>query len=226
MVEQNGVKLRKHPQRRDDGLSLPSLGVRRSEGKKKPLFLPLSQINWDAYMMRSGNSAMFFWITITLGVVFMFAEEPAPLSAMDLPTSNQGRNLLMAPLRITFERGDTQTLNFYRNLERMPAGVVGEVAFGDLSFAARKDFRQPISIASDDRQNYETYRAEFLEGIEEDVSPDYYPNEDREDEKVEQCRKVTWAGRVNPYCNQVHELMIERLFDAGKSQDYQVSYLK
>jgi hypothetical protein len=226
MVEQRGVKLRKHLQRRDDGLSLPSLSVRRSEGKKKPLFLPLSQMNWDAYMMRSGNSAMFFWITITLGVIFMFAGEPPPLSAMDLPTSSQGRIIIMDPSRITFERGNTRAFNFDRNLKRMPADLVGEIDFGDLSFAARTDFRQPISIASDDRQNYETYRAEFLKDIDEDVSREYYPNEDLEDEPFQQCRKVPWAGRVNPYCNQVHELLIERLFDAGKSQDYQVSYLK
>jgi hypothetical protein len=84
-----GVNLRKKQSSSllgdDDDLMLPSFDYdspeNKGKDKKKPRVLPFSQINWEPYM-RSGSSAVIFWLAVTFSVLFFFAEEPAAPQAL------------------------------------------------------------------------------------------------------------------------------------------------
>jgi hypothetical protein len=226
MAGEKGVKLRRGQSRRHDNLGT---GIQKAEYpyatemlcvEKKPRSLPFSSRNWGTYM-RSGPNAVGFWLCITLGAIVIFAEDPSTIQETIINNNNYGRRLdTKGPERITFKKVHRQAkhISLRHNLKRIPRAAFGDPDYGHLEFE---------SIPSEDeRLQFEQFRSKFLRDIDAPrLSSVYAPHEDREDEAPE-CRLPSWTGHTFPSCNQVHELTIERVFDYGISQDFNVSYLK
>jgi hypothetical protein len=220
MANQIGVKNRRQ-QRRDDGLGLPTLGCRVSD-ETKPRVLPFSRWNWDS-TMRSGNPAIVFWVTVTFAVILLFYEDP-----QSSPSPTPSTQILGMYDKITFhgtiQGGDSQGSSFYRHLHSMPKEMLGDPDYGNFEFTVRTNSKAKTAIRKSDYQEFEEQRATFLKEIDHGSDP-YAPDSDKADE-AHRCRRASWAGYVFPSCNKVHELTLERVFDNGKSQDYEVNYLK
>jgi hypothetical protein len=223
MAAQIGVKNRRQ-QRRDDGLGLPTLGCRAAD-EIKPRALPFARWNWDS-TMRSGNTAIVFWVTVTFAVILLFYEDP---QSSPSPSPTPSTQILGMHDKITFGgtiqgRGDSQGSSFYRHLHSMPKEMRGDPDYGNFEFTVRTNSKAKTAIRKSDYQEFEKQRATFLKEIDNRRDP-FAPDSDKADE-APRCRSVSWAGYVFPSCNKVHELTLERVFDNGKSQDYEVNYLK
>ena len=83
-----------------------------------------------------------------------------------------------------------------------------------------------IERSNGSSMQYEIYRSQFLDAIDNEEIPEWYHNdEDREDEE-RACRGPKWNSYIFPNCNSVHEHTIERVMGSGKEQDYNVTYLR
>jgi hypothetical protein len=107
--------------------------------------------------------------------------------------------------------------------------------YGGIDFhAAKGKEREVISPQLEEQRQYEEYRSNFLEQIDEDMSSSDYPLEDLEDEEPPHgCRKIPWTLKVHRTCNIIHEVVVERPVSTSSTsstptpelQDYRVMYL-
>jgi hypothetical protein len=79
------------------------------------------------------------------------------------------------------------------------------------------------------KERYEKYRSDLLHTVdnnnnEEEIPKRYWSDQDREDEE-QRCRPVSWRSRIFPNCNTVHEVLLERVINSRREQDYNVTYL-
>ena len=222
MSSNQGVTLRKSRSKHEDERTISNLDCPYAAGcedEVKPRTLPFSKRNYEAYI-KSGPSAVVFWMGVTMALIVFFAEDPNdyPSLAESISTAERRLNDSQAPERITFLEMSGKDHASYtdRSLPILSRETFGKPDYGGIRIYDKVE---------DQSIYFERVRGKYLHHIDGPLSSSYYAQEDKEDEDPE-CRPPSWTGYNFPACNGVHELTIGRVFDNDILQDFEVSYLK
>lgn len=111
-----------------------------------------------------------------------------------------------------------------QDLQSLDTAFDGDMKTNNNSNGSTKIFDRPTRLIDpDDDYNYELYRSEYLDEVDEVVNSMFYGKDDLEDRVG--CRNMDWVFSTFATCNGFHETLIERPYDGTYQQDYRVSYL-
>ena len=174
MAGKKGVKLRIGPSRWGTPKVESPYEAEMICDEKKPRSLPFSHWNWGTYM-RSGPSAFFFWICVTLAAIVIFAADPSTIQKTINNINYERRLESKSPERITFKRvhGQAKHISLGQKLNFISTAAFGDPDYGHIEFE---------SIPSADQGPlFEQFRSQFLHDIDDpELSAFYGPYEDRE----------------------------------------------
>ena len=172
---------------------------------------------------RSGPSATAFWLCVTMLTVIISAITAVPqshLSKSNIRILELVKAIPIAPPNILKKRSLYQPTE----LSKSQTDLIPD--YGEIEYPRRRKEERGVEIAMDEAEQYEEYRWELLESIDNRGIPHNYEyDEDLEDEKLE-CRRVSWNKLMFPNCNAFQELSMERSFNLQMDQEYDITFVR